>query len=250
MVGRDGCGGRDWSRCQHTPLVSSGVTTLPGQLQTLAVSLCLLACGGSAPQPGVPAPVPQLARVAVAGSLNRFAAERVMVMPLQELAAGDAMGWRGKAGADSIVRQRVDSTLESQLIERGVNQWVYPAALARSAKRNPTYLINPYSVRAAGAIRAAVRTQHQMVLEPLASQLRGLAGVSDARWALVPLDLSFVPDGASGGGARIRLALAVIDVRGSQVRWTGDVMGDAHTDYSFAAIVSAVQRAADLVVPR
>ena len=80
------------------------------------------------------------------------------------------------------------------------------------------------------------------------SQLRGLAGVSDARWALVPLELGFVSDGAKG--ARVRLVLAVVDVRGSQVLWGGEVVGDASTEYSFAAIVSAVQRAADLVVPR
>ena len=171
-----------------------------------------------------------------------------MVLPLQEVVADDAMGWRAKAGPDSTVRQRVDSTLESLLTDRGVNQWVYPPALTRSAKRNPTYLINPHSIRASGAIRAASRTPQQMILEPLASQLRGLAGVSDARWALVPLELRFVTDGATR--SRAQLSLAVIDVRGSQVRWSGDVMGDSHADYSFAAIVSAVQRAADLVVPR
>jgi hypothetical protein len=171
-----------------------------------------------------------------------------MVLPVQGIAPQDPLGWRSRAGVEREVLARADSVLEHQFRERGLASWVYVSALVRVAKRNATYLTDPYAIRATAPVRVAMRTQHQPIIEPLASQLRGLAGASDARWALVPLEVQFTPDGTAAG--RVRLGLALIDVRGAQLRWMGDVLGDPHPDYSFAAIDAAIQRAADLVVPR
>ncbi|MGQ0650128.1 MAG: hypothetical protein ACT4P7_21465 [Gemmatimonadaceae bacterium] len=213
-------------------------------------ALCLwglAACGGApAQQAGGSSALPP-ARMAAPGSLARFAAERVIVLPAQGIASMDPLGWRAKAGADRAVLALVDSTVEAQLRERGLASWVFASALARSAKRNPTYLTDPYAIRATGAVRVAQRSQERSILEPLSSQLRGLAGASDARWALIPLEVQYTPEGPSG---RVRLALAMIDVRAAQLIWMGDVSSDPHADYAFAAIEGVVQRAADLIAPR
>lgn len=210
----------------------------------------LIACGGGArpAKEGAPPPAPQVAPATAAGALNRFAAEKVMVIPAQEVVALDPLAWKAKAGADKALLLRVDSTLEAGLRDRGLSAWVYAPALVRAVKRNPTYLTDPYQVRAAGPVRVALRAREPWVLEPLSSQLRGLAGVTDAAWALVPVDVAFVRD-ASGGGRAV-LSLAIIDVRGAQVRWAGSVTGDAVPDYEFSTIASAIQKAADLFVPR
>jgi hypothetical protein len=228
------------------------VTLLPGPIRTIAaLSLAgLAACGGGAsrPETAAPAPARQASTPNAAGSLNRFAAERVMVIPAQGVSTIDPLGWRARVGDEKALLQRMDSTFEAQFADRGLSQWAYAPALVRAARRNPTYITDPYQLRAAGPIRLAIRAKEQAVLEPLSSQLRGLAGVSDARWALVPFDVGFVTDGASGG--RVSIALAIIDVRAQQVRWSGIVSGDHAADFSFAAVASAISRAADLVVPR
>lgn len=228
------------------------VTLLLGPIRTIAaLSLAgLAACGGGAsrPETAAPAPAPQASAANAAGSLNRFAAERVMVIPAQGVSSTDPLGWRARAGDEKALLQRVDSTFEAQLSDRGLSTWAHVPALARAARRNPTYITDPYQLRAAGPIRLAIRARPPSILEPLSSQLRGLAGVSDARYALVPFDVGFVPDGASGGS--VKIALAIVDVRAAQVVWSGIVAGDHATDFSFAAVASAISRAADLVVPR
>lgn len=181
------------------------------------------------------------------GTLNRFAAERLVVMPTQGVATIDSLGWRGQIGPTLEFLLRADSAFSAALVDRGLSQWVFPAALARSARRNPTYLTDPYKVRAAGPIRAALRTKEPTILEPLSSQLRALAAVSDSRWVLVPLEVGFVRDGERGG--RVMVTAAIVDVRGAQVRWSGTVVGETVATYTFDAVVSAFKRFADLVVP-
>ena len=222
----------------------------PSHISASLTLLWVTACAGAPAQQDNAAVTPATQPTATAGpgSLNRFAAERVMVIPSQGVLAVDPLGWRAKAGTDKALLQRVDSALEAAFAERGLAQWIFAPALVRAAKRNPTYIADPYQVRAAGPVRLAMRTRERAILEPLSSQLRGLSGVSDTRWALVPLELGFAADGAAGG--RVHLALAIIDVRSAQLRWTGEVLGDVAPDYAFAAVASAIQRAADLVVPK
>ena len=213
----------------------------------------LAACGGAPARQdaaGAPAPGPAATVTATAadGALNPFAGQPVIVVPVQSLSAADAMGWRAKAGEEKALLVRADSAIEAQFGARGLAQWVFPTALVRSSRRNPTYITDPYQLRAVGPVRTAMRSREAMIVEPLSSQLRGLAGIGNSRWALVPLELAFVADAAGGG--RARLSLVMIDVRAAQLRWSGAVLGDASPDYTFAAVASAIQRAADLVVPR
>jgi hypothetical protein len=225
------------------------VTLIPGPIWTIAAALSLAGLFARAEAaPRLDAAAPQASQQGAPGSLNRFAAERLMVLPAQGISSIDPMGWRSKVGDEKAFLQRVDSTLEAELIDRGLSQWAYAAALVRAARRNPTYITDPYQVRAAGPIRLAIRSRERMILEPMSSQLRGLAGVSDSRYALVPFDVGFLAEGTTGG--RVGIALAIVDVRGAQVVWSGIVRGDSANDYSFAAVASAIQRAADLVVPR
>ncbi|HEX4932262.1 MAG TPA: hypothetical protein VFV33_03730, partial [Gemmatimonadaceae bacterium] len=96
---------------------------------------------------------------------------------------------------------------------------------------------------------AVIRRPDDMLGEPFASQLRSLAGVSDARYAFIPLELRLepVPDAATG---RAVLQVAVVDARGARVVWAGEVAGDAHPAYAPGVLGSLVRRVADLVVPR
>ena len=182
--------------------------------------------------------------------LSRFAAQKLIVFPAQAVAAADSLGWRASAGGDKVLLASLDAGLEVALGERGLSsQWVFPPAMQRAARRNPTYVTDPSTVRALGPVRAVIRKPDDMLSEPFATQLRSLAGVSDARYAFIPLELRLepIPNGTTG---RAVLQLAVVDARGSRVVWAGEVASDAFPAYAPGVLGSLVRRVADLVVPR
>jgi hypothetical protein len=212
--------------------------------------LPLAACGGrAAPVPGA-APSPAAVVASSAGQLSRFAASKVMVLPTQIVVAADSMGWRAAGGGDRALLAALDVALADSLGARGLNAlWIFPPALTRAASRNPTYLTDPAAMRALDAVRAAMRKRDEPLTEPFASQLRALAGVSDARYALVPLELGFasILNGASG---RATLRAALVDARGAQLVWVGEVFGDPASQYAPAVLASLARGVADLVVSR
>lgn len=172
-----------------------------------------------------------------------------MVLPTQGTWGSDSLGWRAGAGTERELLGLLDRSIEAALGERGLStQWVFPPAMERSFKRNPTYVTDPYAMRAVIAIRAALRKPSDPVGEPFASQLRALAGVSDARFALVPFDVRI--ESLSAGGGRAVLRAALVDARGSQLVWTGEVASDGQREYSPALLSNLAQHVADLVVPR
>jgi hypothetical protein len=187
--------------------------------------------------------------VAPPGALARFAGEAAVVFPLQGVAPADPLGWRAKAGPESVFRPQVDSTLETALRDRGLLQWSYPPSLVRAVRRNPTYLADPTALRGSIALRAAARHQDKAIGEPLSSQLRALAAISGARYALIPMDVRFAADSSGAPGA-VRLAVAMVDVRAARLLWMGDVSSGAQAEFSKSLVDEAIQRAADLVVPR
>lgn len=201
----------------------------------------LLACGGGGPAPAN-APVPAVP-TAVPGVLARFAGQSLMVLPVTLHPVADSMGWRTAAGGEAALRTRTDSILEQGFRERGLTTWIYAAQVARTARRNPTYLVDPSTLRPALAVRAAMRAPDRNLSEPLASQLRALAGTSGVRYTLLPTDLELRTDGT-------RLTLAVVDVRLAQVAWVGNVVAAPRAAWDVAVLSDLINRAADLVVPR
>ncbi|MCC6931444.1 MAG: hypothetical protein IT359_20820 [Gemmatimonadaceae bacterium] len=207
---------------------------------------------GAAQQGGAQQGAPQQggAQQGAAGVLSRFAAQKLIVFPAQGVAAADPLGWRTNAGGEKVLLASLDAGLEAALGERGLaNQWVFPPAMQRAARRNPTYVTDPATIRALAPVRAVLRKPEDMLSEPFASQLRSLAGVSDARYAFIPLELRIeqTPNATTG---RAVLQVAVVDARGSRVVWAGEVAGEALPSYAPGVLGSLVRRVADLVVPR
>jgi len=230
--------------------------SLPSR-RTIFVALLAWAAAGCARSTagetgGATPPAPPAAAMALAqpGQLARYAAVKLMVLPAQAVTGDDRLGWRGTAGGERALLASLDTLIESTLAERGLaSLWLFPPALARSARRNPTYLTDPSSMRALDAVRVALRKPNDPLAEPFASQLRALAGVSDARYALVPLELRLDPVVDSPGG-RAHLRLAVVDARGSQVVWVGEVAGEAQATFGPSVLGSLATRVAGLAAPR
>jgi len=176
--------------------------------------------------------------------LAGLAGQHIVVLPVHYIRP-DTIGVAARIDDPRGYLATLDSAIERSLGERGFRtSWTYPPALARSAKRNAGYVADPYSL-AAERLRAGVRMTDTRLAEPLASQVRGIVAVTDARYALFPVELRFerVPDGK----IRPVLRVALLDARGSSVRWVGDVRGAAGTSVTPATLESVAFALADLV---
>jgi hypothetical protein len=207
----------------------------------LIAALTLAGCGGAR---GGPASAPT-----DDAPLNSFASLRLIVLPTQGVRSGDVLGWAAKSGDRRAFLASVDSALESAVRDRGLSSWALASDLARTARRNPLFATNPAEVRAADAVRFLERKRDSEIPEPVASQLRALAGFHDARYALVPVEVRFEPGGSAGSGHGV-LRVAVLDVRGSRLVFVGDIAGSDAPDFSPSLGAELARRFTDLVVPR
>lgn len=222
---------------------------MPLRRSVLLLSV-VAACASQSGQSGEQAPTPTAltAPPAAPGVLSRFSTEKLIVLPLQGLSTTDPLGWRQAAGRELTFIPHVDTLLELELTGRRLGaKWSFASALSRAARRNPTYLTDPYAIRGIPAIVAHLRKPEHALTEPFSSQIRGLAGVSDTRYALIPLDVRF--DSVAGGG-RPAMRLALVDTRAAKVTWWGEVRGSTAEAYSAAVLDDLIQRVADLVIPR
>lgn len=196
-----------------------------------------LGCRAKKAEPPAPAPIAALPLAGLAG-------QRVLVLPAHFLRA-DTIGWAARVADARATLAALDSAIERVLGERGFRtSWVYPEALARSAKRNAGYVADPYAL-AADRLRPLARTTDNQLREPLATQMRGLVALNDARYAVFPVELRFEPAGP--GVARPVVRVVLIDARLSTVRWQGDVRGEPAAALTPAVLASVASSLANLV---
>lgn len=201
--------------------------------------MVLAGCGGGARPAPQQAPPPE-------APLNSFAAVPLMVLPAQRAVSG--RGWEEKAGPPRGLLALFDSSLATAVRAKGLTSWILSDDLARTARRNPTYATNPADIRAGDAVRFLEQKRDENIPEPVASQLRTLAGFHDARYALIPAELRFEA-GTAANASRVVVRMAVLDVRGSRLVFIGDIAGVDASDYSPTLITALARRFADLVVP-
>lgn len=214
-------------------------------MRTLTRLLCfaplaLAACGGGKPAAEEPAPIEPTAR-----PLAGLAAQHVIVAPAFRLRETDALGWTAQIPRSRDYLKSLDDELLFALGERGLKtQWVYPADLVRSMRGNPTYAIDPYTL-AADPLRHPDVKVGAKLRDPLATQLRTLVALQDARAVMLPVEVRFEKD-ESGQGIAI-LRLAVLDGRLGEVRWMSEVRSDPSPTLSRALLAGLASRVADLV---
>jgi hypothetical protein len=227
------------------------VANVATALVALGAAVVPAAC--SKPAPRAPAPVatapdtqPPAAQTPPrrVSPLAGLAGQHIVVLPVHYIRP-DTLGWSARITDPRGTLAALDSAIEDALSERGFRtDWTYPAALARSARRNAGYVSDPYSL-AAERLRAGARPIEGQVPEPLASQLRSIVAVTDARYALFPVELRFeqLPDGR----ARPVLRIALMDARGASVRWMGEVRGATSNTVNATTLESVAFALADLV---
>jgi hypothetical protein len=212
------------------------VRTLPRLLCCLP--LALAACHGKAAEiPAAPEPT--------ARPLAALAAQHVIVAPAYRLRESDVLGWTAQIPRTREYLKSFDDELAFALAERGLKtQWVYPADLLKSMRGNPTYAIDPYTL-AADPLRNPDINAGAKLSDPLATQLRTLVALQDARAVMLPVELRFEKE-KSGQGIAI-LRLAVLDGRLGEVRYIHEVKSDPSPTFSRGLLASVANKVADLV---
>jgi hypothetical protein len=177
--------------------------------------------------------------------LAGFVAQRVAVMPVQLLRADSgALVWMNEWAA---YRLALDDSIGAAIAERGVGRrWAYAGDIARMARRNAAYVSDPYTL-GAQSLRGRVFKPGEQASILLVSNLRSLIALGDTRFALIPVELALVRQGAEHH-ATIRLVL--LDGRAGTVLWAGEITGALAGADAEAAAGALAQRVADLVAAR
>ena len=189
-------------------------------------------------------PVATVQQATAQAALGPLASEPLVVLPVQTLRM-TVPDWSNKVGDPRAFLATVDDEIAFAVRERGLRgKWAFGPDLARSARRNPTYAVDPYSI-AIEPIVPLERDPGKILGEPLAGQLRAFTGLFNARYAFVPVELRLMPD---SGGARASLHVVVIDTRSRGLHWVGDVRGDIVRSFSPAVAAGLAGRVADLFI--
>jgi hypothetical protein len=180
-------------------------------MRRLVTVLMLLAgCGGRADPPSPDAVQPRP---------PGLAGQSVMVLPAQP-APGQVPEASTPGGAAEAVAG-LDAAIGAALARTapGIG-WVHAPEVERAAARNPALEIRPRQL-AVGSFHAA---HVNNIGDPLFGDLRTLAAILNARWALLPVAAGYVPNDAGPG--RVEVAVALIDTSGGRVVWYGVVAGE------------------------
>jgi hypothetical protein len=177
------------------------------------------------------------------GALAPLASEPLVVLPVQALRM-TVPGWSNEVGDPKAYLASLDDEIAFTVRERAIRgKWAFPPDLARSARRNPTYAVDPYTI-AVDHLRPVERDADKLITEPLAGQLRAFAGLFNARYAFIPVEVRLAPDAAGGGRATIHLV--VVDTRSARLTWKGDITGDVARTFSPAIAAGLAGRVVDL----
>ncbi|MGH7719368.1 MAG: hypothetical protein ACREON_11060 [Gemmatimonadaceae bacterium] len=209
------------------------------RIPTVAASLMVVATACAGQSPRQPAPT------RIEHPLAVFAGRPLVVLPARFLREGDSLGWAAAIPSQREYLASLDAEIGFAFKERDLgSNWVLADAMARAARRNTPFAPDPHAL-AAERLRPPIRRRIEQLPEPLASQLRSLVALNDARYVLYPLEIRF--EKAADGGGRAVLFAMVLDARLSTVMWMGEVASDPVTSFSPALAAGVAARLADLI---
>jgi len=204
----------------------------------------LIACATACHGPTSNESVPQAPEHALSG----LARQHIILLPTYAARVASDLDWSATMGRPSDVQRTLDADIMAALDERGLKStWIFPPQLEQSFKRNASYAADPYTL-AEEPLRSPMLAVDARLPEPLASQVRTMVALhDDVRLLLAPVELRLEKAGATGGRGVLRLVL--LDARGSNVRWIGQVAGDSASAFGPKITASVAARLANVVAP-
>ncbi len=136
-----------------------------------------------------------------------------------------------------------DAELAYWLEDQGPRvDWTFAPEIRAALERNAMLGID-IDALAVGSFHVA---QVKNIGDPLLGDLRRLAALLDARWALVPVAVGYVP---RDEGGRAEAALALIDTYGGRVLWYAVMAGEPAEQGSSDAAASVARAIARTLLP-
>lgn len=222
-----------FTRLKGTPLAVAAAIT--GVLCAGALTAC--AGGGSAGKIPRPQDTP----------LAYLAGRPAVVLPVQPNISFPDSSWKQPPSVTAQFLAAIDDSIASALGDRGVrNTWKFAREISATARRNTGMLPDPHALAVAG-LRRLVKASDDPLSEPLASQIRSLISMSDARYAILPATVAVE---STAGGLRATVLVYVVDARTARIQWSGAVTSNVSRGLSPAMAGAIAQRLADLVVAR
>ncbi len=193
------------------------------------------ACGGGGDEP-VPTP-----------GFGVLSGQTVLVLPVQYVQRVPG-GWLGGAANAQDAARSADTEITFALQEvSGRATWVTPDQQMDELSRRPMVEVFPYLLSADEARQQGGSLRH--VRDPLYGEIRVLAALFDARYAVFPMEFFYEQD-REGGGGHLAIRTFVLDARAGTVIWYGIVRGDgAQPPASAGALASVAQTFAVQVSP-
>lgn len=158
----------------------------------------------------------------LAGLIGR----QMLVLPAQFLSVTNAGGgWDIVPGGPSLL-PILDEEIADAFRKRGVkSNWTFGREITQASVRNGGITGNPRELAAQGIRR--VKAGDTPLPEPLASEIRGIVALTNARHVVLPLEVNV---DTRGGERRGTVRLLLIDSRTSRVTWTDDVNAASSRD--------------------
>ncbi len=155
--------------------------------------------------------------------------QRVLLLPAHYVqpAPGGFVG--GAASADETLRQLNAEIAFAVTGRRGTTRWILPEEMGAALERAPALDVRLYALSADPVRRANAGrlNRDKRVKDPLYGEVRKLAALLDARYAVFPVELSYEPARADAAGeGRAALWTVLLDARTGEVLWSGTVRGE------------------------
>jgi hypothetical protein len=208
---------------------------------TAATGLVLVAaisCGGGGGASDLPAPTP---------GLSILTGKTVLVLPVQ-YARQLPDGWVGGASGRRDAALQATSEIVFALGEYGGRaDWVFPDQQQAALDQQPAIEgVSPYMLSAGDLLREGSHAKD--FRDPLYGQIRMLAALFDARYAVWPLEVFSLQEKDEPQG-RLAIRAYLLDVRAGTVLWYGIVPGDDQPPASAGALATLAQIYAELISP-
>lgn len=171
--------------------------------------------------------------------------QRVLVLPVHYVQPVESRWVGGAASADEALR-RANAEIAFALGERTTKtEWITAEEIAAAVERQPAMGVNIYGL-SADAVRRTALGRADRIRDPLYGEIRRLAALFDARYAVFPVELWYEPAPAGyGGEGRAALWTVLLDTRTGFVLWSGMVRGapgPASSDLSVVRVAEALAR--------
>ena len=163
--------------------------------------------------------------------LSGMAGRQLLVLPAQYLSTPNpGGGWDIMQSGPSLL-PILDEEIADVFRKRGIrSNWTFGREITQSASRNGGLAGDPRQLSVQGIRR--VKAGDTPLPEPLASELRGLVALTNARYVVVPLEVHVDVRGIERrGSARILL----IDARTARVSWAEDIEATSVRDAQAAS---------------